>query len=224
MKKSYIEDINNKKRLKSTILHVLSTCSECPVNKSLEKPKNVFVCDVVSQIGLKITNTENSCDLTEDSLSNAFVYENNPIKSEKNCISEHEMSDNDKIDPRELSDGEYLDEQISSNKLKEKSKKKSKKESNLTISSLSKNVKKSSKTRKYKKHNWVEKTLRLRKSKVINLSIDEQMKELEDRKTSKDFHHAKYKCEFCVKVFPYSESLENHMLRHNEVCFNLNIN
>lgn len=180
-------------------------CNECSVNKSVEKSENVQIFNVISQTNIKITNSEDSSVFTQKNFANSFEYKNEnklTIKNEEIVKNEDEIYD--EIDPCELD----------WNKSKKKSKKRSKKEPNSMVD----DSKRFSTTRKRKKHEWVEKTLKTKKFKVINLSIEEQMKELDDRRISKDVHSAKYKCEFCVKVFPYSESLQNHMLRHNEVC------
>ncbi|XP_077290715.1 uncharacterized protein LOC143914389 [Arctopsyche grandis] len=71
-------------------------------------------------------------------------------------------------------------------------------------------------TRKHKKREWVRETLNMNQVTVLDLSPEEQMKALEDRRISKDFHNARYKCEMCVKVFPHVESLQNHMQRHDK--------
>lgn len=54
---------------------------------------------------------------------------------------------------------------------------------------------------------------------VIFLSKEEQMKEIEDRKSSYNYISSYYKCEYCYKGFITEATYKNHMARHDPVSF-----
>ncbi|CAH0730839.1 unnamed protein product, partial [Brenthis ino] len=51
--------------------------------------------------------------------------------------------------------------------------------------------------------------------KVIILSEQEQLQEIEERKTSSNYINSSYKCNFCYKGFIMATTFRNHMLKHD---------
>ncbi|XP_063899233.1 zinc finger and SCAN domain-containing protein 2 [Helicoverpa armigera] len=51
---------------------------------------------------------------------------------------------------------------------------------------------------------------------VKSLTKEEQIKEVQDRKTSHNYTHSCYKCEYCYKGFLQDTTYKNHMLRHDK--------
>ena len=53
--------------------------------------------------------------------------------------------------------------------------------------------------------------------KILILSPQEQIQEIEDRKTSSNYLNSSYKCSYCFKGFMMPSTFRNHMLKHDPV-------